>query len=637
VSTAFFSPEKLLCRHRSFSHPAIPSLLCCFVALRIASVVHHRCVCLCSLQTHSRVHTQYRSSIRNTSQLAVAIMEDPPTPLPSSSMMSTASTASSTRSRITFRQVIPADIPACFAIETASYPKDEAATKSSMQYRQHHAEKYFRCAVLNIDEDDETIVGFICATRCQRFTEESMLTHDTTGTLLAIHSVVVSPDYRHLGIATAMMEDYHQTLETLNPDDGVEKFVLMCKAELLVFYVLHCGYAVVGPSDIVHGKDQWYHLERSKQNVGNKKKQSTPCWVVDSFTTVAGKGNPAAVVLLEQAPDCNDAATIEWFQTVAREFNLSETAFCWKLSSADSDASIEETGNSSSSNLSAGDSEAPPATNGDKATPKTADDENKYRIKYFTVNGTEVDLCGHATLAAAAVLFQNVEPSTDASASSSIVFCANKDELIMTPCDTKYLSSNATNKAMPISMNFPQKMVTELMDEDYSAVVNMLERAFPSIAPDVIEASVLYIGLDQDGNDVLVELTPECLASLPHTGIKYDELDWPDYNRGVILCCVVPDDDDDADSHDGDDDVDFYSRFFGPKAGIGEDPVTGSAHCTLAPYFGQKLNQMVLKAEQTSFRGGTVECTLLESDANNDRRVNLVGSAVITLSGSSWI
>jgi hypothetical protein len=313
----------------------------------------------------------------------------------------------------------------------------------------------------------------------------------------------------------------------------------------------------------------------------------------------------------------------------------------------DTTASIEETANGSSSNLSAVDGDAPPATNGDEASSKTtANDENMYRIKYFTANGTEVDLCGHATLAAAAVLFQNVEPSTstDASSASSIVFCANKDELIMTPCDTKYLSSNSphnnVNKAMSISMNFPQKMVTELMDEDYSAVVNMLERAFPSIAPDVIEASVLYIGLDQDGNDVLVELTPECLASLPHTGIKYDELDWPDYQRGVILCCVVPDDDDDdddADSNDGDDDVDFYSRFFGPKAGIGEDPVTGSAHCTLAPYFGQKLNQKVLKAEQTSFRGGTVECTLLESDVNNDRRVNLVGSAVITLSGSSWI
>jgi hypothetical protein len=115
--------------------------------------------------------------------------------------------------RVRFRPARPTDIPECYELEIASYPEDEAATKSKLQYRQHHAAKYFRCAVLWSEEHYGTtsrttnvsslntaqeephpssvapMVGFVCATRCRQFRAESMSTHVPDGELLAIHSV----------------------------------------------------------------------------------------------------------------------------------------------------------------------------------------------------------------------------------------------------------------------------------------------------------------------------------------------------------------------------------------------------------------------------------------------------------------
>mmetsp|Transcript_32990 Transcript_32990/g.54474 ORF Transcript_32990/g.54474 Transcript_32990/m.54474 type:complete len:614 (+) Transcript_32990:264-2105(+) len=594
--------------------------------------------------------------------------------------------ADSLMDRITFRQVTPADIPACYAIETASYDKDTAASKSSLQYRQHHAEQYFRCAVLEAadddeDDEDEVVVGFICATR--RRTSTSSTTdnnnpttttekHETTGSLLVIHSVVVSERFRHLGIATAMMNDYWTTITSMEEEDGVERLVLVSKADLLVFFIKQCGYSVTkalesstdnsSSSQQEQQEQQWFQLERIKETrkLQNRKPK---CWIVDSFTDIAGKGNPAAVVLLDQAPsnDNDNDTTTSWFQTVAREFNLSETAFVWKINdknttttttTVDTTAALlltERNGSDATATIDHITTNEPTTSNGNgndnDATQIVSNNVNgtTYRIRYFSANGTEVDLCGHATLATAAVLFQ--EQST---LSSSLTFFANKDELIMTPAGKQTslsLSNVGTTKSaaastaiMPIGMNFPQKMVTELLDDDYSAVVDMLERTFPFMPKNCFESSILYIGLDQDGNDVLVEVTPECLLQLGYDGnIRYDQLDWPDYQRGVILCSTATTTNNDDSADDDNNDIDFWSRFFGPKAGIPEDPVTGSAHCTLAPYFGQKLHKTVLHAEQLSLRGGTVECTLSPPLSTERRRVTLMGSAVTAMSGTLWI
>src|SRR3569832_28593 len=104
-----------------------------------------------------------------------------------------------------FRMVRPTDIPACYEMEKASYPDDEAASKSKLLYRQHHAARYFRCAVIG-EEDNEQLVGFVCATRCRVFRAESMSTHIPDGELLAIHSVVVKEEFRRQGVDAAMVK-----------------------------------------------------------------------------------------------------------------------------------------------------------------------------------------------------------------------------------------------------------------------------------------------------------------------------------------------------------------------------------------------------------------------------------------------
>jgi len=149
----------------------------------------------------------------------------------------------------------PDDIELCFAIESASYPKDEAASMPSLKYRQKNAKSYFQCAIFN-----NQIIGFICSTRCDSFeNEESMSNHVPTGKLLAIHSVVVREEYRRKGVASTMLKRYVEKVQEENVD--IESIVLLAKSQLLGFYV-KCGFQVNRPSPIVHGQELWYELEK---------------------------------------------------------------------------------------------------------------------------------------------------------------------------------------------------------------------------------------------------------------------------------------------------------------------------------------------------------------------------------------
>ena len=144
----------------------------------------------------------------------------------------------------------------------------------SLVNRQKYAGDYFLLCTETGESDSnsesDTILGFVCATRCQEFTEESMSElHDPSGPLLAIHSVVIDEAYRRRGLATMLLNQYVQTvleqekvqLEESSPQSPpVESIVLISKQHLLGFYV-RCGFSVNRPSPIVHGKELWYDLE----------------------------------------------------------------------------------------------------------------------------------------------------------------------------------------------------------------------------------------------------------------------------------------------------------------------------------------------------------------------------------------
>ena len=184
----------------------------------------------------------------------------------SSMALTMASEATQTESTsIQFRPAAAEDIPRCFEIESASYPSDEAATMESLVNRQKYAGEYFLLCTNNNGQD---ILGFICATRCHEFTEESMSAlHDPTGPLLAVHSVVIDENYRRKGLATKLMNQYVQKVLEQEQDNQsatdtvpIASIVLLAKQHLLGFYV-RCGYKVNQPSPIVHGKELWYDLE----------------------------------------------------------------------------------------------------------------------------------------------------------------------------------------------------------------------------------------------------------------------------------------------------------------------------------------------------------------------------------------
>lgn len=246
---------------------------------------------------------------------------------------------------------------------------------------------------------------------------------------------------------------------------------------------------------------------------------------VDAFATRTFEGNPAAVCPLESWLDDG------LLQAIAEENNLSETAFF-------------------------------------------VPSETGFDLRWFTPV-KEVDLCGHATLATAHVLFDIL-----GYAGPSITFETRSGELIVerkgewlemnfpacppTPCEPFEI----------LSKGLGQQPLEVLVADDYLAVFDS-EAAVRAITPDMALLGQLDL-------------------------------------RGVIITAPGTD-------------VDFVSRFFAPKFGIPEDPVTGSAHCALAPYWAGRLGKRLLSARQVSKRGGSLTCEL------KGDRVLLSGSAVTVM------
>jgi PhzF family phenazine biosynthesis protein len=257
----------------------------------------------------------------------------------------------------------------------------------------------------------------------------------------------------------------------------------------------------------------------------------TDIFQVDAFTARPFAGNPAAVCVLAEA------AEAAWMQNVAQEMNLSETAFL-----------------------------APQA--------------DGYDLRWFTPT-VEVDLCGHATLASAHVLWETGRLAPDQEARFH----------------TRSGLLTAVRAADWITLNFPAK------PEQAAAMPPGLAAAL-GITP-------LYVG--RNAFDYIVEVAGE-------TAVRTLQPDFAALRtlgvRGVIVT-----------SRAETADFDFVSRFFAPGSGIDEDPVTGSAHCCLGPFWAARLGKAEFTAYQASPRGGVVRVRL-QGD-----RVLLQGQAITVLRG----
>jgi PhzF family phenazine biosynthesis protein len=249
----------------------------------------------------------------------------------------------------------------------------------------------------------------------------------------------------------------------------------------------------------------------------------------DVFATRVFTGNPAAVIPLEGFL----ADTL--LQAIARENNLAETAFL-------------------------------------------VPEGSEYRVRWFTPT-TEVPLCGHATLASAAVIMEKLEPHRD-----RVIFHSASGPLTVTRSNERYV------------MDFPGRPSAPV-----PAPPGLIE-ALGTVPLDVVVDAHNYLAV-LESEHVVRELAPDiaALARLDRSGV-------------IVTACATGV-------------YDFVSRYFAPAKGIPEDPVTGGAHCALVPYWAARLGKTTFRAFQASQRGGEVVCRLV------GERVELEGTCVFYLEG----
>ena len=252
--------------------------------------------------------------------------------------------------------------------------------------------------------------------------------------------------------------------------------------------------------------------------------------VVDAFAERPFTGNPAAVCVLDRPPPDG------WMRDLAAEMNLSETAFL---------------------------------------TPTDSDDA--FRLRWFTPE-SEVDLCGHATLASAHVLFETGRLAVDAEAR----FDTNSGRLTV-----------QQTAASAYAMDFPST-------PPEAADLGDLAGAFGAV-------DVIWTGRTPWDAFVVLGSEAEIHALAPNADAVRQLSE-----RGVIVTARA-----NADSR-----YDVVSRFFAPEQGIPEDPVTGSAHCAIGPYWTEHLGSSEVSCYQASRRGGQVEVHV------RGERVALIGQAV---------
>ena len=157
---------------------------------------------------------------------------------------------------LTFKPVPAADADAAFAVEDSSYPADEAATLEKLKLRLREASEYFWGAY----DASGNLKGFVCGTltSATKLTDESMSTHEPSGTTLCIHSVVTEASCRRQGVGSWMMREYNTRVTEAA---YVKRVLLICKQGLVGFYET-AGYTNLGDSGVEHGQDPWLLMER---------------------------------------------------------------------------------------------------------------------------------------------------------------------------------------------------------------------------------------------------------------------------------------------------------------------------------------------------------------------------------------
>lgn len=251
---------------------------------------------------------------------------------------------------------------------------------------------------------------------------------------------------------------------------------------------------------------------------------------VDAFADGLFTGNPAAVCSL------TEFLADDLMQSIAAENNLSETAFFVKKGDG-------------------------------------------YHIRWFTPE-CEEQLCGHATLASAFVIFNYIDLDTQ-----KLSF-----ESMSGPLHVEKRADGL------LELNFPAVEVEEMVD------MPLLVEALGTMPKKIYRSKLDYLAVFDDEAEVR-ELQPD-----------FNKMDLLDL-RGVIA------------SSRSQGEFDFVSRYFAPKCSVHEDPVTGSAHCILAPYWASQLGKNILKAKQISKRGGVLLCEV------EQERVRLAGNAVLYMEG----
>ncbi|CAH1774273.1 unnamed protein product [Owenia fusiformis] len=147
------------------------------------------------------------------------------------------------------------DVEKAYQLEKIGYPKEEAASRQMLVYRQDEAPELFLGCFIR-----STLIGFICATRYHgtSLTGESMNMHIPNGGSVCIHSLCVAPDMRRKGVGTVLLTAFLEAVK--DTQIGVDRIVLICHSNLIPLYT-RVGFTLVGKSPVTHGKGKWWECE----------------------------------------------------------------------------------------------------------------------------------------------------------------------------------------------------------------------------------------------------------------------------------------------------------------------------------------------------------------------------------------